>query len=366
MRAGLYVHVPFCLTRCGYCDFNAYADLGHLRSRYVRALCDEADLAAPAWSGVRVDTVFLGGGTPTTLDVSDLVELLAHLRARFDVADGAEITIEANPDTVDHATLAALLDAGYSRLSMGVQSFDPSVLGSLERAHSVDSARAAYEAARRAGYSNVNLDLIYGAEGESPDSWSATLAETVALAPEHISAYALTVESNTPLGRQVASGARPATDPDLQADMFAVACDVLRAAGYEHYEVSNWAKPGFECRHNLGYWRRRPYLGLGAGAHSYRDGRRWWNTRPPEAYLQQVGSGIAPIGGQESLTAEEVRTEEFLLRLRTSEGIAAADVDPARADVYLQEGLLARRNGSYVLTERGMFLANEVVLALSG
>jgi oxygen-independent coproporphyrinogen-3 oxidase len=148
--------------------------------------------------------------------------------------------------------------------------------------------------------------------------------------------------------------------------MFALTCDALRDAGYVHYEVSNWAKPGFECRHNLGYWRRRPYLGLGAGAHSYREGRRWWNTRPPEAYLQQIESGIAPTGGAEVLTPEEIHTEDLLLRLRTSEGIAAGDVDATRADVYLQEGLLARRNGSYFLTERGMFLANEVVLALSG
>ena len=360
------MHVPFCLTRCGYCDFNAYADLGHLRSRYVAALCAEADVVAPSWDGVHFDTVFLGGGTPTTLETAELIALLAHLRSRFDIAEGAEVTIEANPDTVDRAMLSELYAAGYGRLSMGVQSFDGGVLGSLERVHSADSARGAFGAARRAGYGNVNLDLIYGAEGESLAAWGATLGEAVALGPEHVSAYALTVESNTPLGRQIASGVRPDPDPDLQADMFGMACEVLGAAGYEHYEVSNWAKAGFECRHNQGYWRRQPYVGLGAGAHSYRNGRRWWNTRPPEAYLQQVESGVAPTGGEEFLTPEEARTEEFFLRLRTSEGIAAEDVDPSRADPYLREGLLVRRNDSYVLTERGMFLANEVVLALTG
>ena len=366
MSGGLYVHVPFCLTRCGYCDFNSYSGLGYLRSRYARALSAEADLAAPAWVRESFVSVFLGGGTPTMLDTEDLVAVLAHMRSRFDITDDAEATIEANPDTVNEAKLSALRIAGYTRLSVGVQSFDARVLALLGRVHSPASARCAYAAARAAGFANVNVDLIYGAEGETLESWRETLAETVALGSEHISAYALTVEQDTPFGRAVAAGAKPAPDSDLQADMFALACEALATAGYGHYEVSNWAKPGFECRHNLGYWRRRPYLGLGAGAHSFRGGHRWWNICSPEVYLRAVEGGCLPTEGEEVLGAAEVRTEELLLGLRAREGVVAVEVDAEVAARFVTEGLLARRNGSYVLTERGMFLANDVVVALSG
>lgn len=366
MSAGIYIHVPFCLTRCGYCDFNAYAGLGHLAPRYVAAMRAEADLWAGSWAGERVTSIFLGGGTPTTLDPGDLAGLLDHLRARFDVEPGAEVTIEANPDTVDERRLAALLATGYGRLSMGAQSFDLRVLASLERVHSPESVRSAFAAARSAGYANVNLDLIYGANGETLASWRRTLEEAVGLRPEHISAYALTIEPATPLGRKVEAGIVPPPDPDLQADMFLLASGVLAAAGYRHYEVSNWTKPGFECRHNLGYWQRRPYLGIGAGAHSFRDGRRWWNLRPPKAYMAAVEGGVLPIGGDERLTADEDRLEEVFLRLRTFEGIPASRVEPDVAGRYLEEGLLARRNGDLVPTERGMLLLNELVLALAG
>ncbi|MBI3649135.1 MAG: radical SAM family heme chaperone HemW [Actinobacteria bacterium] len=366
MSTGIYVHVPFCPTRCGYCDFNAYAGLDGLKPRYVTALLREVELAAPGWDDQDVVSVFLGGGTPTTLDAADLKALLAHLGDRFAVAPGAEVTVEANPDTVDEAKLAALRDAGYGRLSMGAQSFDRTVLSSLERIHDPDSVHRAFAAARAAGYENVNLDLIYGADGEGLDSWERTLLETVALQPEHVSAYALTIEPATPLGRKVASGAVPAPDPDLQADMFATACAVLCDAGYGHYEVSNWAKPGYECRHNLGYWERRPYLGLGAGAHSYRQDRRWWNVRPPEEYLRRVGSGELPVGGQERLEPADAYLEEVFLRLRILEGIPASWVEPGRAEPFLESGLLELDHDALVPTERGMLLLNELVLALAG
>jgi putative oxygen-independent coproporphyrinogen III oxidase len=365
VSAGIYVHVPFCLTRCGYCDFNAYAGLDHLAPRYVRALEAESDLHAPAWTGERIVSVFFGGGTPTTLETRDLAALLAHLRSSFDVAPDAEVTIEANPDTVDESKLAALLHAGYTRLSIGAQSFDPGVLRALGRAHEPASVRGAFAAARAAGFGNVNLDLIYGANGERLDSWSRTLEETIALAPEHVSAYALTVEPATPLGRKIAAGVMPAPDADLQADMFGLACELLREAGYEHYEVSNWAKAGFECRHNLGYWQRRPYLGLGAGAHSYRDGRRWWNLRPPEQYMEAVESGRAPVGDEERLSPDDERLEEVFLKLRILEGLPAAEVDAEVAAGFLDDGLLAHSNGHLVPTERGMLLLNELVLALA-
>jgi oxygen-independent coproporphyrinogen-3 oxidase len=225
---------------------------------------------------------------------------------------------------------------------MGAQSFDPAVLAALERLHDPASVRRATGEARAAGYANVNLDLIYGAAGEDLPSWERSLRETVDLAPEHVSAYALTIEPSTPLGRKVQHGAVPAPDADLQADMFELACEVLGGAGYHHYEVSNWAKPGFECVHNLGYWERRPYVGLGAGAHAYRDERRWWNVRPPEEYLAAVEAGRLP------------------------EGIPSSWVEPAAAEPFLSSGLLREDDGALVPTERGMLLLNELVLALAG
>jgi oxygen-independent coproporphyrinogen-3 oxidase len=365
MTAGLYVHVPFCFTRCGYCDFNAYAGLDHLASRYVDSLEAEAGLWAEDWRGERFHSVFLGGGTPTTLDQADLVHLLVGLRGRFDVESRAEVTIEANPDTVDAAKLAALLEAGYTRLSMGAQSFDQRVLDALERVHRPASVRRAFAAARAAGHTNVNLDLIYGANGETLPTWRRTLKETIALRPEHVSAYALTIEPATPLGRKVQAGLVPGPEPDLQADMFELACELLGQAGYGHYEVSNWALSGFECRHNLGYWRKQPYLGLGAGAHSYRDGRRWWNLRPPTEYLNAVEHGLRPVGGEERLTPQDERLEEIFLKLRILEGVSVTSVAGDVASGFLKQGLLRRRNGHLVPTERGMLLLNELVLGLA-
>ncbi|MFN2545364.1 MAG: radical SAM family heme chaperone HemW [Actinomycetota bacterium] len=365
MSAGLYVHIPFCLTRCGYCDFNAYSGLGHLAESYVEALRGEADVVAAEWGDVSFASVFVGGGTPTTLEADQLSELLGRLRHTFKIDPDAEITVEANPDTVDEAKLAALRDGGFTRLSMGAQSFDEGVLLSLERVHSAGSVRRAFGAARRAGHEDVNLDLIYGAEGESLGSWRRTLDEALALGPEHVSAYALTIEAATPLGREVADGSRPPPDPDLQADMFELACERLAAAGYRHYEISNWARPGHECVHNLGYWEHRPYLGLGAGAHSSRGDRRWWNLRPPFAYIQAVDRGEATLGGEERTTPEQRRLERISLALRTDRGLPAAELDPDRTAPFLQDRLLKRSNGHVVLTERGMLLANEIVLALA-
>jgi putative oxygen-independent coproporphyrinogen III oxidase len=366
VSAGIYVHVPFCLTRCGYCDFNACAGLDHLRGRYVAALEREAGLAAPAWADERFASVFLGGGTPTTVEVEDLAMLLRVLRERFRVEDAAEITIEANPDTVDERALAGLLGAGYARLSMGAQSFDRSVLAALERVHDPDSVRRAMCVARAAGYLNVNLDLIYGADGETLASWERTVEQTIELAPEHVSAYALTIEPSTALGRKVQAGIVPGPDPDIQADMFELACHWLGDAGYRHYEVSNWAKPGFECAHNLGYWQRRPYLGLGAGAHSYSDDRRWWNVRPPQEYLANVEAGRLPIGGDELLEPAEAHLEEVFLRLRILEGVPTSSVDPSVSTPFIESGLLRYDDGALVPTERGMLVLNELVLALAG
>ncbi len=366
MTAGIYVHVPFCLTRCGYCDFNAYADLGYLAPRYIGALRAEAGLVAPSWAEEDVVSVFLGGGTPTTLEVEDLAALLGSLRELFVVAPDAEVTIEANPDTVDRCTLAGLLEVGFERLSMGAQSLDEQVLLALERVHRPEAVRRAFADARAAGYANVNLDLIYGAHGETLGSWEETLRRAIDLGPEHISAYALTVEPSTPLGRKIAAHVVPPPDPDLQADMFGLACAVLADAGYRHYEVSNWARPGFECRHNLGYWERRPYVGLGAGAHSYRDDHRWWNVRPPLQYLERVEAGRSPIGGEELLEPSDAFLEEVFLRLRILEGVPASWVEADKVEPFLETGLLREDDGALVPTEHGMLLLNELILALTG
>jgi putative oxygen-independent coproporphyrinogen III oxidase len=363
---GLYVHVPFCLTRCGYCDFNTYAGLDHLAGGYAEALKLEADLWAGEWRETEFVSLFVGGGTPTSIPAPRLVKLLDQFRALFAFACGAEVTTEANPDTVDEPYLSELLAGGVSRLSMGAQSFDPNVLKALERIHSPESVHRAFEAARKAGFANVNLDLIYGACGETLESWERTLGQAIELHPEHLSCYALTIEPATPLGRKVAAGLIPAPDPDLQAVMYDLACDALAAAGYEHYEVSNWARPGFRCLHNVGYWEGRPYLGLGAGAHSYRKGTRWWNVRPPQQYMAAVAAGRKPLGGQECLTDEERNLERLLLGLRTADGISQGKLDPLRVESFVTEGLARRAGGRVALTDRGLFLANEIVLELAG
>jgi putative oxygen-independent coproporphyrinogen III oxidase len=364
-RAGLYIHIPFCLTRCGYCDFNTYAGLDHLQAGYVKALAREAGLWSVGWAASDFVSLFLGGGTPTTLPVAALGALLADLRSTFDFTGSAEITVEANPDTVDTRYLAAMLVAGVGRLSLGVQSFDPAVLVALERVHSPQSARIAFAAARRAGFTNVSIDLIYGANGETMESWERTIEEVVSLQPEHLSCYALTIEPATSLGRQVAAGLVPAPDPDLQADMYDLACAALHDAGYEHYEVSNWARPGHRSIHNMGYWEGRPYLGLGAGAHSYRDGSRWWNVRPPQQYVAMVDRGEKPVGGSERLTEDERRLERLLLGLRVADGIPEAWIESERAASFVERGLMKHLDGRVALTEAGLFLANEVVSALA-
>ncbi len=366
MNAGLYLHIPFCLTRCGYCDFNTYAGLDHLAGGYVDMLVKEAGLWAADWEGMEFVSVFFGGGTPTALPAPRLVKLLDDLRAMFAFLPAAEITSEANPDTVDEDYLSVLLEAGITRLSIGVQSFDPTVLAALERIHSPEAVLRAFAAARRSGFGNVNLDLIYGAHGETLNSWRQTVERAIDLDPEHLSCYALTIEAATPLGRKVAAGLVPPPDPELQADMYELACETLASGGYEHYEVSNWAQPGHRCLHNLGYWDGRPYLGLGAGAHSYRDGIRWWNVRPPQQYIASVAEDRRPVGGEEWLTEDEQGMERLLLGLRVADGVPATWVDPVRAEPLLAQGLAEQRDGRLALTGRGLFLANEVVLELLG
>jgi putative oxygen-independent coproporphyrinogen III oxidase len=370
---GVYLHVPFCLTRCHYCDFVTYTGLEGLRRPYAAALLDEAAMAAAALGPEPpvVTSVFVGGGTPTLLPPGDLARVLARLRILLPFAPDAEVTVEANPETVEAAVADGLAGAGVTRVSMGAQSFDDRVLASLGRVHDAGRVGAAVATLRAAGVPALNLDLIYGGPGEDARSWAATLAAAVALGPEHLSAYALTVEPATKFGRLVAAGrmAEPAED-DL-ADRYETACAVLAGAGYHHYEVSNWARQGHASRHNLTYWRRGRYLGLGAGAHEFDGAVRRWNLAGVPPYLEAVRSGRRPTDGEERLDPEQARFEALALRLRTVDGLdpgqaRALGVDPGGPEAVelRQAGLLAPGSGLQ-LTEKGMFLHGEVVARLA-
>ena len=370
---GVYVHVPFCLARCHYCDFVTYTGMEGLRRPYAAALLEEAALAVAALGPEPpvVASVFVGGGTPTLLPPGDLARLLDRLRELLAFAPGAEVTVEANPETVDAAVAAGLAGAGVTRVSMGAQSFDGRVLAALGRVHDVARVEAAVATLRAAGVPALNLDLIYGGPGEDDRSWSATLEAAVALGPEHLSAYALTIEPATRFGRLVAAGrmAEPAED-DL-ADSYDTACAALAGAGYAHYEVSNWARPTHASRHNLTYWRRGRYLGLGAGAHEFDGTTRRWNVAGVPAYLEAVNGHRRPTEGQERLDPDQARFEALALRLRTVDGLGpdearALGVDPAgeEADHLRTAGLLAPGPG-LALTEKGMYLHGEVVARLA-
>jgi putative oxygen-independent coproporphyrinogen III oxidase len=371
---GVYVHVPFCLSRCHYCDFVTYTGMEGLRRPYAAALLDEAGLAVAGLGPEppTVTSVFVGGGTPTLLPTGDLARVLERLRALLPHAPGAEVTVEANPETVDRAVAEGLAAAGVTRVSMGAQSFDDRVLATLGRTHGAARVGEALATLRAAGVPAVNLDLIYGCPGEDDASWAATLAAAVGLGPEHLSAYALGIEPATRFGRLVMGGHMTAPDDDLLADRYEAACAALAGAGYVHYEVSNWGRePAYASRHNLTYWRRGRYLGLGAGAHEFDGATRSWNVAGVPAYLAAVRAARRPTAGQERLGSAEARFEALALRLRIADGLDPAEaralgVDPggAPAAELRDAGLLAP--GPRVrLTERGMFLHGEVVARLA-
>jgi oxygen-independent coproporphyrinogen-3 oxidase len=370
---GVYVHVPFCLARCHYCDFVTYTGMEGLRRPYAAALLEEAALAVGALGPEPppVTSVFVGGGTPTLLPAHDLARVLGRLRALLEVAPGAEVTVEANPETVDAAMAEGLAAAGVTRVSMGAQSFDDRVLAALGRVHDAARVGTAVATLRAAGVPAVNLDLIYGGPGEDAGSWAATLEAALALGPEHLSAYALTIEPATKFGRLVAAGRMPEPDEDDLADRYDTACQVLAAAGYGHYEVSNWARDGHASRHNLTYWRRGRYLGLGAGAHEFDGTSRRWNLTGVPAYLEAVRAGRRPTEGEERLDPGQARFEALALRLRTVDGLAPSEaralgVDPGgpEAGHLRAAGLLAKGPGLR-LTERGLFLHGEAVARLA-
>ena len=363
----MYVHVPFCATRCGYCDFNTYTSSEAGQAGYVDAVLRELELGA-ASLGDRArpaQTVFFGGGTPTLLAAADLARLLDGIRSSFGLGPGAEVTTEANPESVDPAKLAALREAGFTRVSLGMQSAAPHVLQTLERSHTPGRAPAAAREAREAGFDHVSLDLIYGAPGETPEDWRATLDAALAAGPDHLSAYGLIVEPGTRLAAQVRRGVVPVPDEDAMADRYLATEELLAGAGLSWYEVSNWARSdGDRCHHNLGYWRSGDWWGTGPGAHGHVDGRRWWNVLHPRAYAAKLADDALPVAGEEALDEETRRVERVMLEVRLREGVDVAELRPAgleAAERFAGEGLVEERDGRVVLTLRGRLLADAVI-----
>ena len=366
----LYVHIPFCASKCAYCDFASFPDREGDWRRYFEALWGELDGWREALAGHEVATVFFGGGTPTLVDAEYIEETLARCRAAVPFADGAEITLEGNPGTLTPEKLAAYGRAGVNRLSLGAQSFDDGLLKSLGRIHTAAQIGEAVAMARAAGFGNINLDLMYALPGQTEGQWRDTLERAAALGVEHVSAYSLIVEEGTPMAARVASGRAVLPEDDAVNAMQRRAIDILAEAGYGRYEISNFAKPGFECRHNLVYWNRGEYLGLGCAAHSLLDGRRFSNPASLDAYL----SGVRRVG-EERLTRSDAMEETLMLSTRTVRGLdlAAWRRDFGREFSLGREAALARlRRGGLIdmtdgflrLTTRGMELQDAVVLEL--
>lgn len=381
---GLYVHIPFCATKCPYCDFNTYAGIAAMMGPYLSALRSEIELWGEVLGGPGLETVFFGGGTPSYLPAGSLDMLLDAIQGEFGLADDAEVTAEANPDDLGDEKLASMLGAGINRLSIGVQSLDDGLLRVLGRRHSAREAVDAFNASRKAGFDNVSIDLMYGLPEQTPEQWGATLDTALGLRPSHISMYCLTLEEGTPMERDAAAGRIPAPDGDLAADMYLAAEVKTAEAGLRHYEISNWAIPGRESRHNLLYWRNRPFLGVGPGAHSYLDGHRFHNIRSPREYIRRMGPGepsrestgrpfesVPVVEAAEPVDRRLEMAETMMMGLRLDTGVDAAMFEarfgepPAYVygeviDELSDDGLLETAGGSLVLTPRGRLLGNEV------
>lgn len=378
---GLYLHIPFCRSRCSYCDFNTWVGMEDLYDSYVQALCREIGSAGqlshlPVSSSSarpRAATIFFGGGTPSILRPAQLGEAIRACRDTFDLPDDAEITVECNPGTIDLSYLRALKAEGANRLSFGAQSADPAELQLLGREHGFADVIAAVEASRAAGFDNVSFDLIFGLPHQSLDTWRRTLHAALPLQPDHISLYALTIERGTPLHDRVRRGETPYPDPDAAADMYDLAEDMLGAAGYTHYEISNWRRPGRECAHNLIYWRNEPYFGFGPGAHSSSIRRRWWNVRRPADYIARIERGESVEMGSEDIDERASRGETMVMGLRLLQegvtyarfaqrhGVEMREVFGEQLRAGQEKGLLELLPDRVRLTRKGRFLSNQVM-----
>ncbi|MEJ6020071.1 radical SAM family heme chaperone HemW [Corynebacterium sp. H113] len=371
---GVYVHVPFCATRCGYCDFNTYTagELGSSTSTgsYLDAIAHELEMAVAKQSergdDIRpADTVFIGGGTPSLLGASGLARLLDAVRNTYGLADGAEVTTESNPESTSPEFFAGIREAGFTRLSLGMQSVAPHVLATLDRTHTPGRPVEAAREARAAGFEHVNLDIIYGTPGESMSDLDASLDAVLSADVDHVSAYSLIVEPGTAMFRKVRKGELPMPDDDDLADRYERIDRALSGAGFGWYEVSNWSKPGGQCRHNMLYWRDGDWWGAGPGAHSHLGGTRFYNVKHPARYAATISGGELPIADREELSVEDRHVEHIMLGLRLHEGIAAevltAD-ETRRVDAQVAAGMLQRRDNRVMLTEAGRLLADAIIL----
>jgi putative oxygen-independent coproporphyrinogen III oxidase len=376
---GVYVHVPFCLTRCGYCDFNTYtaAELGSGASRqsYPALAIEEIRLAGRvlAGRGGQVRTVFFGGGTPTLLPPADLAAILQAIDGELGLAPDAEVTTEANPETVDESVLAQLRESGFTRISLGMQSAVPHVLAVLDRVHRPGRPEQCVGWARQAGFGQVSRDLIYGTPGESDRDWELSLRRAIEAGPDHISAYSLIVEEGTRLAARIRRGELPAPDDDVLADRYLIADEMLSAAGMRWYEVSNWAaSEASMCQHNLLYWTGGDWWGVGPGAHSHVGGTRWWNVKHPAAYARLIAGGRSPAQAREVLTDAERATERIMLTTRLASGCPVSVLAPAgqaAARQAVTDGLAdgaALNRGHVALTRPGRLLADAVIRGLTG
>ena len=376
----LYLHIPFCHTRCYYCDFNTYAGILPLREPYVRALLAEIALAGEQarhddGSPRRARTIFFGGGTPSLLTVTQIKRLLHACRAAFALDEDAEITLEANPGTLTSEQLVGLRAAGINRLSLGSQSFDAQLLKTLGRIHTPAEITQALSHARAAGFTSINLDFMFGLPGQSMRQWQETLAQALILRPEHLSLYSLIIEEGTPFFNWTQEGRIIPGDEDLCADMYEYADELLQAAGYVNYEISNWALPGHQSRHNLTYWRNLPYIGMGAGAHSFFAGKRFSNERDPQQYINTLKKQQLPVVESETIEAMQEMSETAFLALRTASGLHLPTFEERfatpfasfvgnRLRIVEEAGLLEQEGGWLRLSKRGRLLGNEVFLRL--
>jgi putative oxygen-independent coproporphyrinogen III oxidase len=364
----LYFHVPFCARRCSYCDFAIAVRRNVPSERYVNAVLREWSWRRghPAWDiSATVDTLYFGGGTPSRLDPAALARIIDRIASEREIAAGAEVTLEANPEDVTPAAAAAWRAAGVNRVSLGVQSFDPAVLQWMHRTHSAEQVPAAVDALRTAGIGDVSLDLIFGLPNDLHRRWGDDLARALELRPTHLSLYGLTVEAGTPLGRWTERGEVRPVDEDLYAAEFLMADAVLRRAGFQHYEVSNYALPDHRARHNSAYWSRAPYLGLGPSAHSGWAGERQWNLREWEAYLAAAEQGAEPVAGHEQLDPEAIAIEELYLALRTSDGLPADRIPLEDRERWTGAGWAVVAGGRLRLTPEGWLRLDALVAGLT-
>ncbi len=363
-----YVHIPFCLSKCSYCDFNSYTGLEHLHVDYIDSLILEIQKYS---SNTPLDTVYFGGGTPTLLEPGLLINVLDKLEQAFGLSNSAEVTIEANPGTLNLEHLQKLKSAGFNRLSIGIQSFNDSLLLEMGRQHNSKSALEAYHIAREAGFGNIGIDIIYGYPGETMEVFEADLQAIVRLKPEHISIYELTVSKETKLGEAIALKLVQAPDQDLQLEMFELGSVFLEKSGYYHYEVSNFALEGFQCRHNIAYWSGANYYGFGAGASGFLDGTRYSNVKKPAEYIEAVQSGRSPVAFAETPDLQQRIAEMVMLAMRTTAGLDLdnferllgfrfEEANKEQIKSIISRGLAVLENGALRPTWQGMLLADEI------